>query len=601
MIELNAVSLAYNAGKPDAIHALDAVTLPFHPRSLTAIIGHNGSGKSTLARLIAALLMPTTGTITVDGLAATTETVWEIRRRVGIVFQKPDDQLVATTVTDDIAFGLENQGVPRPEMRDRVQAVLASLELLPLANAQISALSESQKQQVAIAGVLAVQPNYIILDEPTTMQSPAMTRHLLALAHRLRDEHGVGILHITHFMHEVADFDRIIVMHQGRVLMDGTPRAVFRHSDELRAVGLDVPLVTKVGRRLQSTVRDLPEVVLTPAELCAALTAQPPANAQKADHAPAAPEDPPEPRASTPPPPSPPLPLRLPLIDVRDLHFSYLAETPLERPALCGASCTIHTGEMVALLGGSQAGKSTLVEFFNGLRIPPPGCVFVDGQDVADPVFDRFALRFRVGMVFQQPESQLFEETVGKDVSFGPRTLGLAPAESRARVEQALTRTGLDYETFRNRYIYALSGGQKRRVAIAGVLAMQPDMLILDEPTAGLDPRGRDALVELVRELRRTPDMTILVIGSMVDQLAQEADRMLVMHAGKVVLEGTPRALLRQGAYLKQSGLELSEPAELALALRPALPSLRTDILTEDELVQAIIEQYGTAIEPAAT
>lgn len=582
MIELRNVSFSYNADSADAIAALREINLTIPPGQLVAIIGHNGSGKSTLARLLVALLVPTSGTIHVDDLEASPTTLWEIRRRVGIVFQRPDDQLVANTVIDDVAFGLENIGIPPTRIEQQAREALAALDLAALADAQISELSGGEKQRVAIAGVLAMQPQYVILDEPTTMLTPRLARQLIDLAARLRAERGVTVIHITHFMYEVTAFDRVIVMDGGRVVMDGPPRAIFARISELQAIGLDVPLATQISARLQQHGYAIPQAVLHANELAAVLATFPPPQAE----------------------PGPALlpavvtetqlqPAVQPLIATRDLHFTYLAGTPLARIALRGVTCAVYAGEMLALLGGSQAGKSTLIEFFNGLRTPAPQRVFFDGADIGATGYDLNALRFQVGIVFQQPEAQLFEDTVGRDVSFTPRMRKLPPADSRAIVQRVLTDVGLDYETFRLRYVYALSGGQKRRVAIAGVLAMEPRVLILDEPTAGLDPRGRADLIALIHDLRKRLQITVVLVGNTLDTLAQEADRILVMQAGQVALEGTPRALLRQGKRLKELGLELSEPAELALALQPNLPNLRTDMLSAEELEQELLTLLG--------
>ena len=238
MLEVSNLSFAYNAGQPDAIVALRDVSLRVAPGELVAIIGHNGSGKSTLAKLLAAILEPTSGAIRIDGIESTPESVWEIRRRVGLVFQRPDDQLVANTVIDDVSFGPENLGLPREEIERRVRESLAALGLGGLTHAQISELSGGEKQRVAIAGVLAMQPSYLILDEPTTMIAPLLARQLIALAHDLCRRLGLAVLHITHFMHEIISFDRVVVMDGGRVLMQGTPREVFARADDLRAVGL---------------------------------------------------------------------------------------------------------------------------------------------------------------------------------------------------------------------------------------------------------------------------------------------------------------------------------------------------------------------------
>ncbi len=588
MLDVQDLSFAYNAGRPDEIVALRGVSLRVAPGELVAIIGHNGSGKSTLAKLLAAILTPTGGSFSVDGIPGDDEHVWEIRRRVGMVFQRPDDQLVANTVIDDVAFGPENLGLPRDEIERRVRECVAALGLGDRLHAQISELSGGEKQRVAIAGVLAMRPSYIILDEPTTMIAPAMARQVIRLAHELRERAGVAVLHITHFMHEVVSFDRVVVMDGGRVLMEGPPAEVFARADELRAVGLAVPQVTELGRRLRARGVSLPPVVLTAEDLAEALASVAP---------PAPPLAPPTAEGGAPPSDDAPgqgeAGSRAPLIEAEGLRFTYMAGTPLAEEALRGVTCAVYPGETLALLGGTQAGKSTLIEFFAGLRIPAPGQLRFEGRDVADAGFDIDAMREAVGIVFQQPETQLFEETVGKDVSFVPRRRGLPPAESRAIVERVLNEVGLDYETYRLRYIHALSGGQKRRAAIAGVLAASPRLLILDEPVAGLDPRGRAELAALIARLSRREGFTVILVGNTIDELAELADRAIVMHQGQVVLEGPLRALLRRADELHALGLALSEAAEAALTLRRVFPDLPTDVLQIGELEEALAARLG--------
>ena len=273
MLEVRDVTFTYSTqeGVPPALRD---VSLRIEAGEAVAIIGHNGSGKSTLASLLAAILRPSSGAILVDGMdtAAGGEDRWTIRQRVGIVFQNPDDQLVANTVIDDIAFGPENLVLPRFEIEERVQEAMALLELEPYAEMPISDLSVGQKQRVAIAGVLAMRPRYLLLDEPTTMISGQIARNVLETEQRLAREQGIAVVHITHFMHEVVNFKRVIVMHEGRMLMDGTPEEVFARAEELHAVGLDVPMVTQLGQRLRARGwTKLPEVVLSVEELKAGL------------------------------------------------------------------------------------------------------------------------------------------------------------------------------------------------------------------------------------------------------------------------------------------------------------------------------------------
>ncbi|MEY2845051.1 MAG: hypothetical protein RL076_597 [Chloroflexota bacterium] len=580
MISLHNVSYAYNAGREDAIPALNGVDLTIKKGELVALLGHNGSGKSTLAKLIAAVHMPTSGTVSVHDTVLSEETAFDIRRHVGLVFQRPDDQLIANRVIDDVAFGPENLGLPRHEIEMRVTAALQSLGILDLAYTQISSLSGGERQRVAIAGVLAMQPSCLILDEPTTMIAPPLARNLIKLAHQLRNEHGVSVIHITHFMHEVVDFDRIIVMAGGKVLMDGTPAEIFLRADELREAGLDVPLVTDLGMRLAAHGMNITQPVLTPQQLGATL-----ATFARTDTHSTRPLAIAETHT---------LPTQPACVEITDVHFTYMKDTPMQTVGLRGATCHFGKGEIVALLGGTQAGKSTLIECINGLRTPHVGTVYVDGKDIFAKEYDIGALRERIGIVFQQPETQLFEETVGKDVSFAPRRRNYAPERSRAIVEECLTAVGLDYQTFRLRYIYALSGGQKRRVAIAGVLAMQPEILILDEPVAGLDPRGRTELAQLIARLTSERNMTVILVGNTIDELAELADRAIVMHDGHVVMNGSLRNLLNEAEKLYEMGLELSETAEIARVLRHSIPDMPTNLLQVEELVNALLSRFGT-------
>src|SRR5579875_389835 len=271
MIEVENVTFSYSKrGEQDVRYALRAINLRIGSGETIAIIGQNGSGKSTLARLLAGLLQPTRGSILIDEVPTNAggEGLWNIHQHVGIRFQNPDDQLVANTVIDDIAFGPENLGLPRFEIEERVQEAMALLQLEPYAPIAINELSVGQKQRVAIAGVLAMRPRYLLLDEPTTMISGQTARNLLATVFRLSRERGITVIHITHFMHEVTNFQRLIVMDEGKVIMDDTPTNIFARVAELQAMGLDVPMVTHLGQRLRARGwTNLPEVVLSTAQL----------------------------------------------------------------------------------------------------------------------------------------------------------------------------------------------------------------------------------------------------------------------------------------------------------------------------------------------
>ena len=275
MIELDGVSFAYRGGEEDAVHALRGLNLEIEPGRLTALIGHNGSGKSTLVKLLTAVLYPTEGEVRVDDIVVRHDTRWEVRSRVSVVFQDPDDQLVMNRVEDDVAFGPENLGLPRGEIAERVEFALEAMDLTDLSEKIVDDLSLGQKQRTAIAGALAMRPRYLILDEPTSLLPTVAGERLISAARDLQRREGMGVIHVTHSMSEAALFDRVIVLDAGRLVMDGTPAEVFRRADELRDIGLDVPLAASLAQRLRSRGVPLEGDVLTDADLRKAVSALP--------------------------------------------------------------------------------------------------------------------------------------------------------------------------------------------------------------------------------------------------------------------------------------------------------------------------------------
>ena len=255
-------------------------------------------------------------------------------------------------------------------------------------------------------------------------------------------------------------------------------------------------------------------------------------------------------------------------IVIEHLNYVYSSGGPYETHALSDVSLTIGDGEFVGLIGHTGSGKSTLVQHLNGLLLPTSGRILVDGLDVADKNTDRRAIRRKVGLVFQYPENQLFEETVAKDIAFGPKNLGLDEQEIAHRVRTAMERVALDYDALAQRSVFELSGGQMRRVAIAGVLAMEPQVLVLDEPCAGLDPRGREEILGLISRLHRESGATIVMVSHSMDDVASLAERVIVMNHGEVAMDGAPRDVFSRGEELRAMGLDVPQAVELADRLR---------------------------------
>ena len=282
-----------------------------------------------------------------------------------------------------------------------------------------------------------------------------------------------------------------------------------------------------------------------------------------------------------------------PIIELRNFRYTYLEGTPRANEAIRDASFKIRRGERVAIVGATQSGKSTIVDSFAHLLRLKPGQVFFDGEDVAAPGYDRGALRRRVGIVFQRPDSQLIEDVVGADVAFGPTAAGLPAEETRARVEESLNALGLPYPEFRLRYVHALSGGQRRRVAIAGVLAMHTPVLVLDEPMAGLDPRGRRELLGLLRQLADDRDLTLVVCSASLSDASLLCDRVVVLSEGRTLMDGPLREVLRDADRLAQLDITLPEPTAGARELRKLFPDLPADVLTEEELEAELFTRLG--------
>lgn len=255
-------------------------------------------------------------------------------------------------------------------------------------------------------------------------------------------------------------------------------------------------------------------------------------------------------------------------IVIEHLNYVYMTGGPYETKALSDVNLTIHDGEFIGLIGHTGSGKSTLVQHLNGLIMPTSGRVLVDGMDLADKGTDRRAIRQRVGLVFQYPENQLFEETVEKDIAFGPKNLGLDDAEIDRRVRDAMRRVALDYDRLHDRSVFELSGGQMRRVAIAGVLAMEPQVLVLDEPCAGLDPRGREEILGLIKRLHEEAGTTIVMVSHSMDDVASLAERVIVMNHGELVMDGAPRDVFACGEELRGMGLDVPQAVQLAGKLR---------------------------------
>ena len=494
-VALRGVRFSYDNG---ATWALDGVDLSVRAGERVCIVGPNGSGKSTLSRIVAGLAAPDAGTVTVlservfDGDTGPDPDAYRrARRGIGAVFQNPEDQLVTTVVEDDVAFGPENLGIAHDDIGRRIAEALQAVDMTESRAADPTVMSGGQQQRIAIAGTMAMQPAMVVFDEPTAMLDGAARAEVMAVLDSLQ-AHGVTIVYITHHADETLRADRVIRMESGRIVSDGRPR----RDDAARATSADQP------------------------------------------HPPADGDDEPRPDAE-------------PIIAVEHVSFTYPGQTS---PVIDDLSLNIARGETVALMGHNGAGKTTLARLLCALERPDDGSITVAGVPVAlarggrrttarerrsgtagtghvrNPRMasrtQRRALRRHVGYVMQHPERQLFADTVAQDVAYGPRNQGLSEAAVREHVEWALQLLRIGH--LADRSPFALSGGQQRLAAIAGVLACRPDVLIMDEPTAGLDARASARIHDLVRTLR-AQGVTVLVITHSAAEAAAMGARIITM------------------------------------------------------------------------
>ena len=556
MIRVEKLSLSYCGG----LAALRSIDLHINPRENIALIGANGSGKTTLAHCLNGLLQPQTGRVLVDGMDASDPTqLRAIRQLVGMVLQNPDDQLVATTVADELAFGLENLALASDEIHHRVEETLAAFDLKAYRRYPPHKLSGGEKQRVAIAAMVAMRPRYLVLDESTALLDPGERQQVAELLQRLHTAYGIATIRITQSPEEAARADRVIVLHAGRVHADGPPTAVFADPPKLRAVGLDLPFASTLAAHLSLTE--------TPLELDAlsdALTALKPQTSLL---------------PWTPPVSPPSTPSKL---AAKGLTYLYDEHLPTQQRGIRNIDLDVHTGSILALVGINGAGKTTLAQHFNALLKPSCGRVLLDGCDIDSLPPAR--VRQRVGLAFQFPELQLFAETVAEDVAFGPRNLGFASERVDSLVTSALAMVDIPLAEFGGHQPLSLSGGERRRVALAGVLAMDPEVLVLDEPTAGLDSQTTASLCKLFAELTNQ-GRTLVLISHDMELVGRLATHVVVLRQGRIELQGPTRAVLAHPEFESISGLVPPMSVQLARLLRQRGLTLAGDPLTLRETI----------------
>lgn len=546
-LQLDGVSYAYPGAESSA---LSSISFTLHPGEVVALVGTNGAGKSTLARLLIGTYEPDEGKVLLDGSPCGAD---DLHRSVGFVRQDPESQLVSSVVWDEVAFGPCNLGLPADEVRSHVADVLAACGLEGFERRGVSELSGGELQRVALAGVLAMNPSYLVLDEATSQLDSASRVQVRAIVRELANR-GVGVAMVTHDLEEVMAADRVVELGGGRVAWEGAPGAYLGRSNDAGP--------SLFSSRLLPALSILMDAGYDPAEglgletlVCRVRTAETRERViasldRRGGGESAGGAHPNEARggaardAAT---------CDESALTLRNVTVSYGSGTP----ALNDASLACRPGRVLLVAGRSGSGKSTAARVTCGVLAPQAGEVLVGSRAVRCG---------DVGLCQQRAEDQLFCDTVLEDVGFGPRNLGLSRGEAEDRAQGALGRLGID-ESLWDHSPFALSGGQRRRVALAGIVALQPLAYVLDEPTVGLDAQGRGALHRLVRELA-DEGHPVLVVSHDLDEWLEVADDAALIRNGAIVWSGRTQELVDRPALLENVGLVPPLWVRLRCALR---------------------------------
>ncbi|MBP3339419.1 MAG: energy-coupling factor transporter ATPase [Lachnospiraceae bacterium] len=558
-------------------YALNGIDLTINEGEFVAIVGHNGSGKSTFAKHLNGLLLPSTGDVIVNGMNTKDEAkIYDIRQYAGMVFQNPDNQIIGTIVEEDVGFGPENIGLPTDEIWKRVDEALALVNMTEFRHKSPSKLSGGQKQRVAIAGTLAMKPKCIVLDEPTAMLDPTGRAEVMATLKKINEEEKVTIVLITHHMDEVTAAKRCVVLNDGKKYFDGTPREFFENVENVKKIGLDVPQVTEISHKLNKNLDFVNKNPLFIREFVDNFVEKSKNKPIVVDNSVEMVEKSPFEKEK--------------IVEIQKISYVYNDASKYKTTAINNISMDIYKGEILGIIGHTGSGKSTLIQHLNGLIRADKGQIFYKGKNIYDKDFKMSELRKHVGLVFQYPEYQLFESTVLEDVCFGPKNMGADNESALKMAKRALKMMGID-ESYYEKSPIELSGGEKRRVAIAGVIAMEPEILILDEPTAGLDPKGRDELLNNIRRFRDEENMTIIIVSHSMEDMANLAERIIVMHNGCIEYNDTPQNIFKEYKNLEKIGLAAPQVTYLMNEIKQRGIDVKCDIINVDDAV-CELEKY---------
>lgn len=505
---------------------------------MIAILGRNGSGKSTFARHLNGLLAPHEGTVIIGGRDLTKVSgLTAIRRQVGMVFQNPDNQIVGNTLAEDIGFGLENLGIESHDIWDKIDEMLELTGLAAYKYSNTSRISGGQKQRLAIASAMAMSPECIVLDEATSMLDPQGAKDMLNLVLKLNREKKITVIMVTHKISEALMTDRVYILDNSRIVAHGVPGDVLSDVERLKTYGLEIPVRMKNEAGIPIDICS--EYKKKQLQICQKVG---PAADHIIDHGNTLKD------------------LKKCIVELQKVSYSYVNGNETFK-ALSNIDLKIYEGQVLAVIGQTGSGKSTLLQMINKLIVPQCGKVYLYETDVQS-VRNIKEIRRRIGYVFQFPESQLFESTVLKDVMYGPINFGMSKSEAEQSARNALKLVGVP-EKYEDYSPFELSGGLKKRVAIAGILAYEPDILILDEPACGLDGESKEQLWNLIRTLNREKNVTIILVSHDMEDVYEMSERVLLMDHGKVVYDGETEGFFDDRELLERYGIEIPDGVKM--------------------------------------
>ncbi|MDZ4046362.1 MAG: energy-coupling factor transporter ATPase [Rhodoglobus sp.] len=564
LIDIRNVTWRYGE---DLEPALRDVSLAVNAGEFLGIMGATGAGKSSLAQAIRGIIPSFheegvfEGEVVVDGVNVTGSDAQHTAREIGMVFQDASSQIIGTTVLQDVTFGPANLGLDRGTILERSRAYLSRVRLAGREQRASSALSGGQIQRLAIAGVLAMEPGVLVLDEPVAELDPVGRREVCEILEELKSAGKATVVLIEQDPELISHFaDRVAIMAHGRIELVGTPREVFRQADACLALGVYPPEAALLSEAISSST-----VALTAPELLESITL--------------------DARAALPAPAARPSPEQGEVVlELRDLSFAYKADEWVVNKA----NLQVRSGEYLAIVGSNGAGKTTLVKHLNGLRRPTVGTVLVNGRDIAKR--ETADIAQEVGFCFQNPDHQIFASTVLEEAAFGLTCRGVSPDEARPQALEMLKRFGIGDLTDANPH--SLGKGQRQKIALASIVVLEPKILVIDEPTTGLDWAECQQILDIIDTIR-DGGTTVVAVTHDMRLVRERASRAVAMSRGEIIYDGGSAEFFSEDELMRRADVE---PTTLSVLTREIAASIGVDVAAMPVSVADFVRQYGPAL-----